>query len=167
MTSRFAVLPVRPTGKLARATAQEQAGGRARWNGVLPLRTLLVEQPDDAGEPTGFWLSNLPASPPIADLVRFAKMRRRIEHDYANSNTAWAWTTSRPAPGAAGTTTSPSSPPPRPSSPSGGFTQKHRLQPEPLPSPRHSAGHAAVLDRHLHHHLRPTTHQSQNLTKHY
>lgn len=47
----------------------------------VPLRTLLVEQPEDAAEPTGYWMSNLPASTPIADLVRWAKMRWRIEHD--------------------------------------------------------------------------------------
>ncbi|MFD6293170.1 IS701 family transposase [Streptomyces anthocyanicus] len=82
MTSRFAVLRVRPAGKVARHTAQEQAGGRDRWDGVLPLRTLLVEQPHEAGEPTGFWMSNLPASTPVTDLVRWAKMRWRIEHDY-------------------------------------------------------------------------------------
>ncbi|WP_093694662.1 IS701 family transposase [Streptomyces sp. 2231.1] len=82
MTSRFAMLKVRPSGKEATRTAQEQAGGRSRWDGVLPLRTLLVEQPEDAAEPTGYWMSNLPASTPIADLVRWAKMRWRIEHDY-------------------------------------------------------------------------------------
>ncbi|WP_307619560.1 IS701 family transposase [Streptomyces sp. V3I7] len=82
MTSRFAMLKVRPSGKEATRTAQEQAGGRSRWDGVLPLRTLLVEQPEDASEPTGYWMSNLPASTPIADLVRWAKMRWRIEHDY-------------------------------------------------------------------------------------
>ncbi|MFF3457654.1 hypothetical protein ACFYXH_25685 [Streptomyces sp. NPDC002730] len=48
MTSRFAVLEVRPSGKEACRTAQEQAGGRNRWDGVLPLRTLLVEQPETA-----------------------------------------------------------------------------------------------------------------------
>ncbi|MFD4416075.1 IS701 family transposase [Streptomyces sp. NPDC058251] len=82
MTSRFAVLQVRPSGKEASRTAQEQAGGRSRWDGVLPLRTLLVEQPTEADEPTGYWMSNLPATTPIADLVRRAKMRWRIEHDY-------------------------------------------------------------------------------------
>ncbi|MFJ4982080.1 hypothetical protein ACIP6X_43510 [Streptomyces coeruleorubidus] len=82
MTSRSAVLEVRPSGKEATRTAQEKAGGRSRWNGVLPLRTLLVEQPEDAVEPTGYWMTNLPATTPIADLVRWAKMRRRIEHDY-------------------------------------------------------------------------------------
>ncbi|ARX84726.1 IS4 family transposase [Streptomyces alboflavus] len=82
MTSRFAVLRVRPAGKLARAAAQEQAGGRGRWDGVLPLRTLLVEQSEDEAAPSGYWMTNLPATTPIADLVRFAKMRWRIEHDY-------------------------------------------------------------------------------------
>ncbi|WP_189944355.1 IS701 family transposase [Streptomyces aurantiogriseus] len=82
MTSRFAVLEVRPSGKEATRTAQEKAGGRGRWNGVLPLRTLLVEQPEGAVEPTGYWMTNLPVTVPIADLVRWAKMRWRIEHDY-------------------------------------------------------------------------------------
>ncbi|CAM5714786.1 hypothetical protein SALBM135S_09764 [Streptomyces alboniger] len=54
MTSRFAVLQVRPSGNEARRTAQEQAGGRSSWDGVLPLRTLLVEQPERAAEPTGY-----------------------------------------------------------------------------------------------------------------
>ncbi|MET8082089.1 transposase [Streptomyces sp. NPDC005303] len=82
MTSRFAVLEVRPSGKEATDATQEQAGGRSRWDGVLPLRTLLVEQPDTATEPTGYWMRNLSATTPVADLVRWAKMRWRIEHDY-------------------------------------------------------------------------------------
>ncbi|MGW0032243.1 IS701 family transposase [Streptomyces sp. NPDC003314] len=82
MTSRFAVIEVRPSGKEACRTAQEQAGGRSRWDGVLPLRTLLVEQPEDADGPTGYWMTNLPATTPVTDLVRWAKMRWRIEHDY-------------------------------------------------------------------------------------
>ncbi|MFI1607648.1 IS701 family transposase [Streptomyces griseofuscus] len=82
MTSHFAVLQVRPSGKEACRTAQEQAGGRSQWDGVLPLRTLLVERPEEAGEPTGYWMTDLPATTPIADLVRWAKMRWRIEHDY-------------------------------------------------------------------------------------
>ncbi|MFD5617893.1 IS701 family transposase [Streptomyces yangpuensis] len=82
MTSRFAVLEVRPAGKEACRTAQEQGGGRNHWDGVLPLRTLLVEQPAEADGPTGYWMTNLPATTSIADLVRWAKMRWRIEHDY-------------------------------------------------------------------------------------
>ncbi len=53
-----------------------------QWDEVLPLRTLLVVQPTEADEPTGYWMSNLPATTPIADLVRFAKTRWRIADDY-------------------------------------------------------------------------------------
>jgi SRSO17 transposase len=81
MTSRFTVLEVRPSGKEATRTAQEAAGGRSRWNGVLPMLTLLIEQPA-AAEPTGYGTTNLPATTPTADLVRWAKMRWRIEHGY-------------------------------------------------------------------------------------
>lgn len=76
-----------PPGRSAvSSTAAEQhdtraRGSRSHWKGVPPLG-LLVEQPADAGEPTGLWMSNLPAITPIADLVRLAKTRWRIEHDY-------------------------------------------------------------------------------------
>lgn len=50
MTSRFAVLRVRPAGKQSLAAAQEAGGGRNRWDGVLPVQTLLVEWP---GRPDG------------------------------------------------------------------------------------------------------------------
>ncbi|WP_420903411.1 transposase, partial [Streptomyces boncukensis] len=59
---------------------EDHNGGRSRWDGVLPLRTLLVEQPEDADEPAGYWMTNLPVTTPVADLVRWAKMRWRIEH---------------------------------------------------------------------------------------
>ena len=38
--------------------------------------------PPTAEAPTDYWLSNLPADTPLADLVRLAKIRWRIEHDY-------------------------------------------------------------------------------------
>ncbi|MFC4465331.1 IS701 family transposase [Streptomyces xiangluensis] len=82
MTSRFAVLRVRPAGKQALRAAQEAGGGHYQWDGILPLRSLLVEWPADQKTPTGYWISNLPADTPIEDLVRWAKMRWRIEHDY-------------------------------------------------------------------------------------
>ncbi|MCT9113446.1 transposase, partial [Streptomyces mirabilis] len=41
-----------------------------------------IEWPADAEAPTDYWLSNLPADTPIIDLVRLAKVRWRIEHDY-------------------------------------------------------------------------------------
>ncbi len=121
MTSRCAVLKkVHPSGKEATRTAQEHAGGRSRCNGVLPLRTLPlrtlpVEQPAGAAEPTGYWMTNLPATTPVADLVRFANMRWRIEHDHRelkhrlglNHFEGRTWRGRHPS-------TSPSSPPPRP-----------------------------------------------------
>lgn len=82
MTSRFAVLAVRPAGKQSLATARTAGGGRNQWNGVLPASTVLVEWPADQESPTSYWISNLPPETPVADLVWWAKMRRRIEHDY-------------------------------------------------------------------------------------
>ena len=38
-------------------------------------------------EPTGYWLSDLPADTPIAELVRLAKIRWRVEHDYRELKT--------------------------------------------------------------------------------
>jgi SRSO17 transposase len=43
---------------------------------------LLAEWPIGATEPTDYWLSTLPADIPIDELVRLAKLRWRIEHDY-------------------------------------------------------------------------------------
>jgi SRSO17 transposase len=83
LRSRFAAVRVRPAGKAVerpiRAAASAEQGW---WDGVLPDRWLLIEWPDDAEAPTEYWLSNLPADTPIADLVRLAKVRWRIEHDY-------------------------------------------------------------------------------------
>ncbi|MEU3662451.1 IS701 family transposase [Streptomyces sp. NPDC032940] len=82
MASRFVVLTVLPAGKQSLAAAQEAGGGRNQWDGVLPTQTLLVEWPDGQDAPRGYWISNLPATTPVADLVRWAKMRWRIEHGY-------------------------------------------------------------------------------------
>lgn len=82
MTSRFAVHTVRLAGKQARAAAQAAGGGHYQWDGVLPACTVLVEWPAGQDAPTGYWISNLPATTPVEDLVRWAKMRWRIEHDY-------------------------------------------------------------------------------------
>lgn len=49
---------------------------------MLPDCWLLIEWPEGAEAPTGYWLSSLPSDTPIADLVRLAKVRWRIEHDY-------------------------------------------------------------------------------------
>jgi SRSO17 transposase len=83
MRSRFLALRVRPAGirarRLARAAATAEHG---HWDGVLPEVTLLVEWPQDAPKPTDYWLTSLPADTPPAELVRLAKIRWRIEHDY-------------------------------------------------------------------------------------
>jgi SRSO17 transposase len=71
MTSRFIALRVRPAND-----AQRHA------DGVLPERWLLAEWPDGKAEPVKYWLSNLPAEISLPALVRAAKLRWRVEHDY-------------------------------------------------------------------------------------
>lgn len=72
MTSRFAAARVRPANR-----------NLPRYpDGSLPECWLLVEWPDDAAEPTDYWLSTLPPETQISDLVRLGKIRWRIEHDY-------------------------------------------------------------------------------------
>jgi SRSO17 transposase len=72
MTSRFAASRVRPANRNLPKNP----------DGSLPDCWLLVEWPDDAAEPTDYWLSTLPEDTPIAELVRLGKIRWRIEHDY-------------------------------------------------------------------------------------
>jgi SRSO17 transposase len=75
MHSRFLALRVRPANiKLRRAA---HAAGEE-----LPLRWLLCEWPADKDEPVKYWLSNLPPDTALRQLVRLAKLRWRIEHDY-------------------------------------------------------------------------------------
>ena len=50
--------------------------------GSLPECWLLAEWPPGADEPTDYWLSDLPEDTPLAELVRLAKIRWRVEHDY-------------------------------------------------------------------------------------
>jgi SRSO17 transposase len=73
MRSRFLFLPVRPAA---------QAHRRAHRGQDLPVRWLIVQWPPDQPEPTRYWLSDLPATIPEPILVRLAKLRWRIEHDY-------------------------------------------------------------------------------------
>ncbi|MET7787237.1 IS701 family transposase [Streptomyces sp900116325] len=82
MRSRFLALRVRPAGIKSRRLAQAAATDPGSWDGVLPEVTLLIEWPAGAEEPTDYWLSNLAADTPVAELVRLAKIRWRIEHDY-------------------------------------------------------------------------------------
>jgi SRSO17 transposase len=75
MSSRFLALRVRPANIHLRRAAHK-AGEE------LPVRWLVCEWPSKASEPTKYWLSDLPADTELKDLVRLAKMRWRIEHDY-------------------------------------------------------------------------------------
>jgi SRSO17 transposase len=77
MTSCFVAIRVRPASRrLPRA-----------GDGSLPECWLLAEWPPAADEPAGYWLSDLPEDTPIAELVRLAKIRWRIEHDYRELKT--------------------------------------------------------------------------------
>src|SRR3954451_14484887 len=80
MTSHFVALRVRPAGR--HATARPAA------DGSLPAVWLLAEWPPEAAEPTDYWLATLPADTDLAELVRLAKIRWRIEHDYRELKTA-------------------------------------------------------------------------------
>jgi SRSO17 transposase len=72
MTSRFITVRVRPANRtITRAAA-----------GTLPALWLIAEWPTGAKEPSDYWLSTLPADTSITELVRLAKIRWRIEHDY-------------------------------------------------------------------------------------
>jgi SRSO17 transposase len=73
MYSRFVALRIRPAGREIR---------QATKGAELPERWLLAEWPATEPEPVQFWLSSLPSGMPLASLVRLAKLRWRIEHDY-------------------------------------------------------------------------------------
>ncbi|MFE1409180.1 IS701 family transposase [Streptomyces sp. NPDC058770] len=73
MYSRFVALRIRPAGREIR---------KALDGPELPVRWLLAEWPATEPEPVQFWLSDLPPDTPLATLVRMAKLRWRIEHDY-------------------------------------------------------------------------------------
>jgi SRSO17 transposase len=72
---RFLALRVRPAGVTPRRLARQDGG-------ELPVRWLLVEWPHGKDEPTKYWLSSLPATTPLVELVRLARLRWRVEQDY-------------------------------------------------------------------------------------
>jgi SRSO17 transposase len=72
MSSRFLATRVRPANR----TIPKHP------DGTLPECWLLAEWPPDAEKPTDYWLSTLPETTDLATLVRLAKIRWRIEHDY-------------------------------------------------------------------------------------
>jgi SRSO17 transposase len=75
MHSRFIALRIKPANVKLRSAAQ--AG-----HSELQVRWLLAEWPADADAPTDYWLSSLAPDTPLTALVRLAKLRWRIEHDY-------------------------------------------------------------------------------------
>ncbi|MDX8037651.1 IS701 family transposase [Lentzea sp. BCCO 10_0856] len=79
LSSQFVFLRVRPAGHRV---------PRSPEDGALPQRWLIAEWPDGEPEPVTYWLSSLPATTSPADLIRYAKIRWRIEHDYRELKTA-------------------------------------------------------------------------------
>jgi SRSO17 transposase len=77
MTSHFLAIRVRPAGRHIPRAADRS----------LPACWLLAEWPPQADEPTDYWLSTLPEDTAIEELVRLAKIRWRIEHDYRELKT--------------------------------------------------------------------------------
>ncbi|MBC6463874.1 transposase, partial [Actinomadura sp. HBU206391] len=77
MRSRFLSIQVRPANRTIPRLP----------DGTLPVRWLLAEWPPGHSEPTDYWLSNLPEGTPLRELVRLAKIRWRIEHDYRELKT--------------------------------------------------------------------------------
>jgi SRSO17 transposase len=72
MSSRFVATRVRPANRTIPKNS----------DGTLPECWLLAEWPAGAEKPSDYWLSTLPETTDLAILVRLAKIRWRIEHDY-------------------------------------------------------------------------------------
>jgi len=68
MRSRFAAVRVRPAHRDER--------------GLRPVEWLLVEWPRDVAEPTKYWFATVPEDVRLAELVRLAKLRWRVERDF-------------------------------------------------------------------------------------
>jgi SRSO17 transposase len=77
MRSRFLALRIRPANHHIPRNA----------DGSLPECWLIAEWPPNEAEPTKYWLSNMDARTPLKTLVRLAKIRWRIEHDYRELKT--------------------------------------------------------------------------------
>ncbi len=77
LTSQFVFLRVRPAGHRITPVS----------DGSLPERWLIAQWPDDEPEPVTYWLSSQPPDTNPTDLIRTAKIRWRIEHDYRELKT--------------------------------------------------------------------------------
>ncbi|GAA3487499.1 hypothetical protein GCM10018987_15780 [Streptomyces cremeus] len=78
MSSHFVFLRVRLAGRRPKPCD----------DGTIPLVWLIAQWPEGEDEPVEYGMSNLPADLPAMDLVRLAKARWRIEHDYRELKTA-------------------------------------------------------------------------------
>jgi len=77
MTGCFLAIRVRPASRHTTRAADRS----------FPACWLLAEWPHEADEPVGYWLSTLPEDTPLEELVRLAKIRWRVEHDYRELKT--------------------------------------------------------------------------------
>ncbi|MEW2418916.1 IS701 family transposase, partial [Streptomyces sp. NPDC046866] len=78
LSSHFVLLRIRLAGRRPKPAE----------DGTIPLTWLIAQWPEGEDEPVKYWISNLPADIPAKDLVRLAKARWRIEHDYRELKTA-------------------------------------------------------------------------------
>jgi SRSO17 transposase len=77
MRSRFLAIRVRPANRdIPRGD-----------DGSLPECWLIAEWPAGQDEPVKYWLSNMDIRTPLKTLVRLAKIRWRVEHDYRELKT--------------------------------------------------------------------------------
>jgi len=77
MRSHFLAIRVRPANRHIPRAA----------DGSLPEEWLIAEWPPDKPEPVKYWLSTMSVRTPLTTLVRLAKIRWRIEHDYRELKT--------------------------------------------------------------------------------
>ncbi|WP_158854983.1 IS701 family transposase [Saccharothrix deserti] len=77
MCSHFLAIRVRPANRHIPRAA----------DGGLPGEWLIAEWPPDKPEPVKYWLSTMSIRTPLKTLVRLAKIRWRIEHDYRELKT--------------------------------------------------------------------------------
>jgi SRSO17 transposase len=77
MSSHFLAIRVHPASRHIPRAADRS----------YPACWLLAEWPPHAEEPEGYWLSTLPDDTQVGELVRLAKIRWRIEHDYRELKT--------------------------------------------------------------------------------
>jgi SRSO17 transposase len=77
MRSHFLAIRIRPANRDIPRGA----------DGSLPEEWLIAEWPPGQPEPVKYWLSNLDPRTPCKTLVRLAKIRWRVEHDYRELKT--------------------------------------------------------------------------------